>query len=935
MDNNFMNFRLKLIFLAICILILLAIKGHVKLGYVPDLEKKSIAVAFDYYGAFEKEVEFLVSRLEAAYMELDGIKSVQSVSESGKGFILCMFSDKTSLDKAYVDMSDITANVWADFPEGVSRPSITRSSRDAYPVYISYFPREKEGDADIIKKAYESVPGVGGVELGGRKKMELMVGLHSGRLAGMALPVETLGSKLRSSNLVRKVAMPGGETLVLDSRLSSAADFGRIQVTPGLRLSDVADLDYREADTHSLGHIDGKPALLFFVMKSGEGNTVQVTRELEKVTLQFGGSQLYNLGSKIEKSFIGFSSIILFLFVFLLLNLWLKTKSYCLGAAAICRCIFSLLVSVASVTAAGLQVDLTVMAALALGIIFSFTGGGSQARYICYDFYIQENVSDEKLKNMMCNMKPSGESVDYKKKYYDNSEEKYTVRTYKTSTGEMFDIKVPIKRKPKQHEIDEVHYLLQKGYKIVFLDEPKDGIKHPDLLLNDNLLVELKQVKGNANTAAFNIRKAINKKGVDAPMLFFVENAIQLQNKDILHYLQKDKHIRRNVNYIIIIRNYEQISIMKKKGPGAAFAAAWSNSNINPAARNVNSDFDLKKAFAVPLFVTLFTLIAALYAPLCFRSLVMPFCIALGSGLCAVAVCRWFMNAGPVLRIQIPLWCFSPLLLLSLVLAPVSPVSPFASDVSFSLEYESGTSFPFIKKTALDIEASLLDWGDFDRLILHMDQNRAAFTVIGGAKSDILARIAELSSRYPEIFFYIPEKHTRHAVDVTVYGNNVSVIENNILELAKYVNKNTNNVNIVYNFKSDVANIVLEIPVKCALAGLYPYDVYKTLYYTASEPVVDKYFAGDVETDVKVRGDTRGQKTLAGLLSAPVLSPFGQAGEAGDYITVRKESAQGRIYHRNRMRCLSFSVTGISRAKLEEIVSKFPFSGSCHGEVGQ
>ena len=33
MDNNFRDFRLKLIFLALCILLLLAIKGHIRLGY--------------------------------------------------------------------------------------------------------------------------------------------------------------------------------------------------------------------------------------------------------------------------------------------------------------------------------------------------------------------------------------------------------------------------------------------------------------------------------------------------------------------------------------------------------------------------------------------------------------------------------------------------------------------------------------------------------------------------------------------------------------------------------------------------------------------------------------------------------------------------------------------------------------------------------------
>ena len=134
----------------------------------------------------------------------------------------------------------------------MNRPVITRSSSDSYPVYIAWFSYEKAGDADRIREAYEAVSGVGEVELGGRKKKELMVELHSGRLAGMALPGEALGSMLRSSNLACKVAMPGGQTLVLSSRLSSASDFGQVQVSPELKLSDIARLEYKDAESQIL-----------------------------------------------------------------------------------------------------------------------------------------------------------------------------------------------------------------------------------------------------------------------------------------------------------------------------------------------------------------------------------------------------------------------------------------------------------------------------------------------------------------------------------------------------------------------------------------------------------------------------------------------------------------------------------------------------------
>ena len=264
MDNNFRNFRMKLLFLALCILILLAIKGHVKLGYVPELDNKSITVAFDYYGAFEKEVEYLVSKLEEAYMELDLIKHIQSVSEPGKGYIVCLFYDRTDLDMAYVQISDITAHVWSGFPKEVNRPVITSNTKDAYPVFISCFPQEDSIDADRIKEAYESVSGVGEVHMGGQKKMELMIELHPGQIFSTVLSGDSAGRRLRNSNLVHEVTISGGEALVLSSQLSSPAEFGQVYMAPDLKLSDIADLNYIEAESQSIGRIDGKPALLFF-----------------------------------------------------------------------------------------------------------------------------------------------------------------------------------------------------------------------------------------------------------------------------------------------------------------------------------------------------------------------------------------------------------------------------------------------------------------------------------------------------------------------------------------------------------------------------------------------------------------------------------------------------------------------------------------------
>ena len=703
-DNN--EIRKILLLLLLWILFFLAIKWHVSLGLLPESDTKNISVSFDYYGAFEEQVETLVLKIEEACSQLRGIKNVSSVSEPGKGYIFCTFSDRTSLDNAYVQVSDATAHVYAGFPKGVNRPVITRNSPDSYPVFISFFPLEQKEKCDYIKKSYESVPGSGEVSVGGYEKKELYIQLHSNLLSGMRLSPEAVGSLLQSSNLVSKVTMPGGVALVLESQISDSASLKQIMVTPGCSLLDVADVEYKPARTENFGHIDGNPAMLFFVTKAGGSNSLKLCRHLRKITSDLGGDVLYDQGQEVE-SVVWLSAFCLFVWIAILLLF--------IGYKNVLELLFSVSGGVAALSASHLQLDATGFAAL---------------------------------------------------------------------------------------------------FVLLFLVAVSRGLR-------------------------------------------------------------------------------------------------------------------TKVCLALFLFIGLLFFIALFYTSQTVKNLSTPVLTVLFSGYGASIIFSFCFGGNKGYARKLAIWWVSPLLLfLPFLFIRASATS----GISFSLEYDSGTPFGYIQKSASEIEAEFIKCINFDRIISHGEQGRASFTLIGGKKREIIEKISELSSRYPEIFFYIPEKHTKHAVDVIVYGNDVLEIEDNILKLARYVNENVNNVNIVYNFKSDNINIVLEIAIKCITFGLYPHDIYKTLYYTIADPVVDKCILPQGETDIKICGDSRYKESMDAVLSVPVPAEGGTV-RAGDLVRTRKELYQSRIYHRNRMRCMSFSVTGTGRDKLQKLISSFPFTGSCYGEV--
>ena len=174
---------------------------------------------------------------------------------------------------------------------------------------------------------------------------------------------------------------------MLSSRLSSPSDFAHVPMAPDLRLSDVADIKYIEAGAQSIGHSDGQSMLLFFIMKSGEGNIVRLCRQIDLVTSHFGGSQFFSLGCKIEKSFISSSLIFLLLFIFLGLGLWQKTRNFHLVAQLTCFSMISLLAAIFAVSMIGFQVDMTVMAALFLILCFSFGNDGQKIhKYILHQY---------------------------------------------------------------------------------------------------------------------------------------------------------------------------------------------------------------------------------------------------------------------------------------------------------------------------------------------------------------------------------------------------------------------------------------------------------------------------------------------------------------------------------------------------------------------
>lgn len=706
-----------------CIILLLVIFHRISFGFLPEYGNKSIAIRFEYYSAFETEIEKLISRLEEEYMGLKGITEVFSMAEVGKGYILCKFSDKTNLDDAYLQVSDATSFIYSDFPGGVNRSEIIKSGIDDKPVFIASFKKNCSFETEQIKKMFSAHPDAGEVEIGGETKKELLIQADIEKLSQMGMSLDDVNKAIWKNNLTGAIILPEGQNLVQDSRCISPADFETLWLSDKNRLKDIAIIEHRFTQRDNIAHIDGEENLLVYVKKAGDGNTIRLCNHLKKLSNCLGARIIYNKGEKITKALLMTISIAVIGLVLIFYILWQWKKDLHYFSSLLSEILFSTISSLFIVSVYGFQTDITVILALVI-------------LYICL---ISTSILSINLKYSLT--------------------------------------------------------ILLLFLPLLFVPQKIQAISAP-----------FSMAFGTGLLSSF-IFKSIFKK-----------------------LLSGQTSLRTD---------YKQI-FMKIASLGAI------------------------SSIAIVLLVFYFT---------------------------------------------------------------------SSEENSFNMEFETGTSFDYVKKTASEVEKYLLDWGKFDKITMHLENERASFDFRGVKKHALKEKINRLSTSYSDVFFYFPQKYQKKACEVVIYGDDLTSIKENITHLAEFIYSSNNKTEIVYNFKSDRNDIIFNISSKYAAKGISPYTVYRTLYNASTAPVVDKFIFNSNETDVKTCSLKKTSQSIYDILSIPIIRADGNYCIAGEFIKIQHENSPSKIYHRNRMREYSFSVLGLSKEELERLVSTFEFTDSCHAEI--
>jgi HAE1 family hydrophobic/amphiphilic exporter-1 len=270
----------------------------------PDIDIPVVMVQTIYPGASPETMEREVTRrLEEAFNPVEGVDRITSTSMEGVSLVVVEFDLGRGVDAAAQDIRAKIDAVRRDLPVEIEPPLVQKFDPAAMPILSLALSSatmpvvEQTTLADeTIRRALESVLGVGEVRITGGVKREVRVYLHPDRLQAVGVTVpEVLGALQRQNMEVPAGRLDQGaaERLVrVTGRITDVRQFGEVIVATRegkpVRLKDVARVEEGSEEQRSLALVDGKSAVGIDILKVSGANTVAVAERVVQVAEEIG-----------------------------------------------------------------------------------------------------------------------------------------------------------------------------------------------------------------------------------------------------------------------------------------------------------------------------------------------------------------------------------------------------------------------------------------------------------------------------------------------------------------------------------------------------------------------------------------------------------------------------------------------------------------------
>jgi HAE1 family hydrophobic/amphiphilic exporter-1 len=275
--------------------------NRIKLDLFPaGFSNPYLGIWIPYIDANPGEIEEqIVKPVEGELKTVKNLKRVFSNSSSRGCWFWLEFSQGTNMDLAYAQVTDRLERARPLIPDEIEHFYVRRFRVDDEPIIfmgVSFHDGIKDPHyvtERFIKQSIEGVKGVANVELFGMREKYIQIIVDNDKVRNFRVNLVQLMNKLVRDNFAISsgtVYMGGKKYLVRSkSRFQSLEQIRNIEIRPGLRLHNIAEVVYDfEEEQDNIMRVDGKLAGGLVAYKESEANTVEVCRLIhEKLEEQF------------------------------------------------------------------------------------------------------------------------------------------------------------------------------------------------------------------------------------------------------------------------------------------------------------------------------------------------------------------------------------------------------------------------------------------------------------------------------------------------------------------------------------------------------------------------------------------------------------------------------------------------------------------------